>query len=467
MNNLDKKDNLENPQTFINHLDKLKGKKNESETKEFNPFPIEIFPIEIRNIIKETNKTLNFPIDFIGSSLLFATSVSIGNSIKIKIKEGWVENTVLYLCLVANKGVNKSHPITWGLNPLEKLDELNFGIFLDKTKDYETNQKLSKNEREEQGIEEPVKPFWSQSLVTDFTPESLNSLLVQNKRGIGVYSDEIKGWVGNFNRYNKGSEEQMWLSSWNGKPIRVNRKSSNPILISCPFISVIGTIQPAVLKIFGENNRADNGFLDRLLFACVEDLEKPYWSEEELNPDITKSWGEILNKILDFPIQIDESGNPNSEILEFSKDAKNRIYEWQRQITDFSNESKNDDIMGINAKIEMYAVRFSLILQMLFFACGEKKDIVSLKAVNGAIALVEYFTKSALRVREIINNSNPVENLSADKKNLYDALPDTFTTKQGMQLAFIHGIKERTFKRFLNEKGFFEKTKQGEYSKTQ
>ena len=80
---------------------------------------------------------------------------------------------------------------------------------------------------------------------------------------------------------------------------------------------------------------------------------------------------------------------------------------------------------------------------------------------------MEYFTKSALRVREIINNSNPVENLSADKKNLYDALPDTFTTKQGMQLAFIHGIKERTFKRFLNEKGFFEKTKQGEYSKTQ
>ena len=137
------------------------------------------------------------------------------------------------------------------------------------------------------------------------------------------------------------------------------------------------------------------------------------------------------------------------------------------QITDFSNESKNDDIMGINAKIEMYAVRFSLILQMLFFACGEKKDTVSLKAVNGAIALVEYFTKSALRVREIINNSNPLENLSADKKNLYDTLPETFTTKQGLQLAFIHGIKERTFKRFLNEKEFFEKTKQGEYSKTQ
>ncbi len=467
MTNSETKENLAKPETFINHFDELKGFKDESKAKVSNSFPLEIFPVEIQKIIKETNKTLNFPIDFICSSLLFATSVAIGNSMKIKIKNEWVENTVLYLCLVANKGVNKTHPMKWALKPLRKLDESNFGIFLEKTKEYSTNMKLTKNEREEQGLDEPVKPFFEQCLVQDFTPEALNTILKLNKRGIGVSSDELSGWIGNFNRYNKGSEEQMWLSSWSGQTIQVNRKSDDPILIPFPFISVMGTIQPAVLKIFAENNRAENGFLDRLLFACVEDLEKPYWSEEELNPDITESWNEILNKISNLPIHLDESGNPLSEILEFSIDGRKRIFEWQRQITDFSNESKNDDIMGINAKIEMYAIRFSLILQMLFFGCGEKKDKVSLKAVNGAIALVEYFTKSALRVREIINNSNPLENLSADKKNLYDALPDTFTTKQGVQLAFIHGIKERTLKRFLNDKGFFEKIKQGEYSKTQ
>ena len=467
MNNLDKNENLENPQTFISHFKELKGENDKNEGKTFNPFPIEIFPIEIQKIIKETNQTLNFPIDFIGSSLLFATSVAIGNSIKIKVKNEWVESTVLYLCMVANRGINKSHPMKWAIKPLRRFDELNFGIFIEKTKEYSTNLKLTKNEREEQGLEEPVKPFFEQCLVQDFTPEALNTILKLNKRGIGVASDELSGWIQNFNRYNKGSEEQMWLSSWSGQPIQVNRKSDDPILIPCPFISVIGTIQPAKMKIFSENNRAENGFLDRLLFACVENLDKPYWSEEELNPDITESWFDIINKILRVPFHLDESGNPMSEILEFSVDGRKRIFEWQRQITDFSNESKNDDIMGINAKIEIYAIRFSLILQMLFFACGEKKETVSLKAVNGAIALVDYFTKSALRARELINNSNPLENLSADKKNLYDALPDTFTTKQGMQLAFIHGIKERTFKRFLNDKAFFEKIKQGEYSKTQ
>ena len=518
--------NMLKAKTFKNHFDELINGKSHNETMILNTFPIEIFPIEIQKIIKETNETLNYPIDFIGSSILFATSLAIGNSLKVRIKNGWVENTVLYLCLVGNKGINKSHPISWALKPLEEVDKLNYEIFLEKIKEYEANQKITKKEREEQGIEELVKPFWEQCLVSDFTPEALISLLKQNKRGIGVYSDELSGWIANFNRYNKGSEEQMWLSSWNGKPIweqclvsdftpealisllkqnkrgigvysdelsgwianfnrynkgseeqmwlsswngkpiRINRKSSEPIFIPYPFISVIGTIQPSVLKIFGEKNRAENGFLDRLIFTYVEDLNKPYWSEEELNPEIPKSWDDILTKISNLPIHIDESGNPISEILEFSIEAKKRIYEWQRKITDFSNESKNDDIMGINAKIEMYAIRFSLILQMQFFACGEEKDSISLKAVNGAIALVEYFTKSAIRVRERINNFNPLDNLTTDKINLYNVLPDTFTTKQGTQLAFVHGISERTFKRMLNDKELFEKRKQGEYSKT-
>lgn len=448
-------------ESILRHMNELK---NEGKTKS-NDFPTEIFPIEIQKIIKETNETLNFPIEFIGSALLFATSVAIGNSVKVKIKNDWIENTVLYLCFVGNKGINKSHSISWALKPLEEVDKINYEAFIEKNKKYEANQKISNKERAEQEIEEVEKPYWEQCLISDFTPEALNKLLSLNQRGIGVYSDELSGWIANFNRYNKGNEEQMWLSSWSGKPIRVNRKTTEPIFIQSPFISVIGTIQPAILKIFGENNRSENGFLDRLLFAFVDDLIKPYWSEKELSDDISKSWKRILLTILNISLPFDERGNPISEILGFSEEAKVKIYKWQREITDLSNGSKNDDVMGINAKIEMYAVRFSLILQMLFYACGEKRETISLKAVDGAIALVEYFTTSAIKVRDRINNLNPVENLSSDKKNLYNMLPETFTTQQGVQLALIHGISARTFKRMLANKEFFEKNKQGEYTK--
>ena len=118
-------------------------------------------------------------------------------------------------------------------------------------------------------------PIWEQLLVTDFTPEALIEVHKFNKNGIGVYADELASWFKNFNRYNSGSEEQFWLSVWSGKPIRINRKTSEPIFISLPFISVIGTIQPAVLKELAKD-RTENGFMDRILFVIPDDLKKNY-----------------------------------------------------------------------------------------------------------------------------------------------------------------------------------------------
>src|SRR5699024_4916036 len=113
--------------------------------------------------------------------------------------------------------------------------------------DYDTILNLTKTERGQQGFDQPTEPAWQQSLVSDFTPEALTDVHKFNKRGVGVYADELASWFKNFNRYNKGSEEQFWLSVWSGAPIRINRKTSEPIYIQKPFISVVGTIQPGVL----------------------------------------------------------------------------------------------------------------------------------------------------------------------------------------------------------------------------
>ena len=50
---------------------------------------------------------------------------------------------------------------------------------------------LTKKDREQQGYTKPVKPILEQHLVTDFTPEALTDVHKFNKRGIGVYADEL------------------------------------------------------------------------------------------------------------------------------------------------------------------------------------------------------------------------------------------------------------------------------------
>ncbi len=458
-------DDLNSPDAIINHIEQLKQSTAKEKELKANPFPVEVFPLPIQEIIKATNESLNFPIDFIGASMLYAVSVAIGNTHKIEIMKDWQENAVLYLSIVGRAGTNKSHPFSFALKPIEQRDNLKFQKYQKEKQEYDTVVKLTKKERDDQGIDVPIKPIWEQHLVTDFTPEALTDVHKFNKRGIGVYADELASWFKNFNRYNKGSEEQFWLSNWSGKPIRINRKTSEPTYIPFPFISVAGTIQPGVLNELAQN-RTENGFLDRLLFVVPDSLKKDYWSEKQLDTVFIENWEIIIKNLLDVSIIEDETFNPQPEILNFTPEANKLLSEWQRELTDLSNKPENEAISGIYAKMEVYAVRLALILEMMLFACGEgNKQAVGIEAVQGALKLVEYFKNSAFKVHSIVSNASPLDKLPTYKQNLYIALPDTFTTSEGLQIAESMKMTERTFKRFITNKELFEKTRQGGYEK--
>ncbi len=200
-------------------------------------FPINVFPEQIQNIIQEANSTLNFPIDFLSCSILYAVSVAIGNTHKLKIKTGWIENALLFMILVGKKGINKSHPISFAIQPILDRDRK---LFTQYRKDYADYQEAITTDGVDKSSLE--KPVLKKTIVSDFTIEALTEIHAQNERGIGVYVDEIAGWFKNFERYTQGSQQEFWLSVFSGKPIISDRKSSKPVHLNHPFFSVIGSI---------------------------------------------------------------------------------------------------------------------------------------------------------------------------------------------------------------------------------
>ena len=447
---------------FKNHIKDLSNKNKLDK----NLFPVDVFPHAVQEIIYTTNKALNYPIDFIGSSILFAVSVAIGNSYKAELIKGWQEIAVVYLALVGRSGTNKSHPLSYALNPLHEIDKLNYRKYERSKEEYEILTEMTNKERKENGFDEPVKPFWKQYLISDFTGEALSDVHDINKRGIGVYVDELATWFNNFNRYNKGSEEQFWLSNWSGKSLTINRTSKNPKLIPNPYISVIGTIQPSVLDELAKD-RKETGFLERLLFVMPENLKKEVWSDEELDPGIDKKWQNIIYRLLDLELkENDETKELYSNILHFTQEAKDYLFEWQKNFTEEFNKPKNEEFVGIAAKIETYTIRFALILELADYACiNSGKKNISINSVKGAIKLSEYFLGSAIRVRSYLLNYNPVEKLEKIKQKIYNNLPEQFTTQTGVKTAIELGIKERTFKTLLKNKELFEKISHGLYEK--
>jgi hypothetical protein len=429
-------------------------------------FPVDAFPLPIQQIIAATQETLNFPIDYTAASVLFAASVAIGNTHCVEVKNKFTQTAVLYLAIVGRAGTTKSHPLTFALQPIADSDAKSFRQYEQLKQEFDAASNLSKKEREEQGIGELVKPVWKKFLLIDFTPEALAEVHKFNKRGIGVYADELAGWFKNFNRYNSGSEMEFWLSQWSGKAINIDRKGGEPNYLPNPFISVGGTIQNGILEELAKNSRTQNGFIDRILFVILNNKKEP-WSDSDLPQEIIDNWYRIIQNLLEMPLSFDaETQNPKPQVLRFTPEAKALLIAWQIKNTDACNAVESELLSGMYSKMDMYILRLALILELLQYACGESQKLaIGERAVEGAIKLAEYFKKSALKVHSILSNASPLDKFPTDKQNFYHELPDTFTTEQGLEIAKSVRFPERSFKRFLNQKELFSRVSRGEYEK--
>lgn len=463
-------DNTQSNNISINDLkNEIQSIKSDILSTDDSPqFPVKIFGAAIEDIIQSTHKSLGFPIDYTGASILYCCSIAIGATYQAQLKNGWIESATLYLAILGKSGISKSHPLSWALNPIFKRDNHTFKIYEQKMKYYEDAVSMSKKEREEAGLDQPQeKPHWIKSLMTDFTPEALIDVHYHNKRGIGIYVDELASWFKSFGRYTKSAEQEFWLSTWGNKPITVDRKGSEPCRIGFPFISVAGTIQYSLLPDLSSDNRGSNGFLDRILFVLNESLQKPYWTEDELPDDIPMIWGSVLDNLFSIAYDIDEFGQYKSKILKFNAQAKRLMFQWNRRMTDECNDLDNEALSGIYSKMDTYCIRFALILEVVKNAVnGTVPKAIGVDAVQGAFELADYFIHTAKKVRSILDTSiDPVEKLPDDKRKLYDRLPINFEASEAVKIGSELSIPERNIYRLLKDTDLFKKVKRGFYEK--
>lgn len=416
------------------------------------PFPVEVFPDAVRRIIFATHDCLNFPIDYIAPALLFTASVACGNAVTIEIKKGWTDKAIFYIAIVGDRGTNKSSCLAFALAPLREKDMHEYQTYSKMRSQFDAELRKPLRERN-LSLEEPT---YCQTILSDFTSEVIVRQHKINRRGLAVYCDELMGFINNFNKYRSGSDEQMWTQLFTGSGIVVNRVSSEPVNIPDTCIGVIGTIQPEVLKDFARN-KISSGFIDRWLFAYPDKVRYPELNDNELDGRTPKEWSRIANRILG----IKYDGKP--KVLRFAPDAKDVFYEWYNNLARQKNNS-SPSFAGMATKMERYCTRFALVLEVIRYGCGESKlKEISLDSVKGAICLSYYFLASAIKAHRKFS-SNPLNNLTEKQRAIYNDLPITFDTGEGIEIAKEHKVSERTFKDWLKS-DYFRHIKHGTYEK--
>jgi hypothetical protein len=360
-----------------------------------NDFPIEVFPFKIQTLIAEANRTLYFPIDYIASAILAAGSIALGRKLIVKVKEGWTEQSVLYIALVGSPGDNKSHPLEFALKPIMKAQSEIYDEYKIALDQY---RKLTDEDKQGQR-----PPIWKQYILNDFTNEALLSAHLCNLNGIGVYKDELMGWINEMNRYRNGGDEQFWISNFSGKPIVVNRKSGENYQIDHPFISVIGTVQPGIMDQIFTNEKSANGFTDRILFAYPENLSAMKWTEHEIESEYLKKYDEIIGNIISLAISDDKF--VQSKTIGFDESAKEIFKDFYDTIQiERHKKIANSKVLEYSAKLISYVPRLALILQVLSWAAEGKRtnDQIDTDSIIGAIKIVEYYKNCYSRIiREV------------------------------------------------------------------
>ena len=416
------------------------------------PFPMTVFPPEVQEIIKQTHKCLNFSVDHISSSLLFAASIAIGNSITVEIKNEWVDKAILYIAIVGKPGTNKSAPLKYALRPLFDRDRKELKKYEKLKAAFDEAMKIPAKERKSV----PVEPEYKQTVLSDFTTEVLVRQHKINPRGLCVYVDELIGFIKCFNKYRSGNDEQIWTQLYNGGSVIVNRVSSEPLNIEDTCIGVIGTIQPGLLQEFAKG-KTESGFVDRWLFAYPDDSEYPKMNNEQLPKEITVCWSGIIDKIYKIPYK------GNEKPVKLTRDAMDIYAKWFNALADQKNVSSSS-FAEMATKMERYCIRFSIVLEALKFACGKKTlKSISADSVKGGIDLCYYFIGCAQKAKKKFD-SNPIDDLTEKQKKIYLELPISFTTSEGLEIACENNMSERTFKEWLKSK-FFRHISHGQYEK--
>lgn len=365
-------------------------------------FPIDIFPTEMQNYLKECHSKLDSSIDYMGCSMLWLISVCVGNSINVEVKKGWIENLTVWISIVGKAGLGKTPSISNVISPLIKINQKEIKNYIKERDKFDFYTNLGKKEKEEHP--EVFEPKKTQFIANDITLEALVDLHQESDNAVGVFKDELAGWLKDMNKYREGSDLEFWLSTWSGKSVNLNRLTRKGSFVEKPFIPVLGGIQPSIFNSFYTDENKDNGFMDRMLLS-FPDLKIDCYNEKEIDENTLVWYKESIIMFYD-TLKSFIKRNDDGEIIpmtaKFSEDARK---EWVRMFNETTiiqnDENENEYLKSMLPKQKSYIPRFACLIHTFdeFFSEGGNTLLISKDSILKAEKLSKYFVATAKKIK--------------------------------------------------------------------
>jgi hypothetical protein len=279
-------------------------------------FDFTLLPSSLHKWGKDIQHRLQCPADYVGVAIMISLAAAVGNRVMIQPKandHSWKVVPNLWGLLIGSPSSMKSPAMDSALRHISKME----GVL-----------------REIEIITSEGSSFPKRIMVRDTTIEQLQVIQSKNPTGILYVQDEISALFRKFEQPSNNDRPYL-LEAFNGNSsYSVDRVSRSSVFIEKNTLSLIGTIQPDVLKdIFMSKGSSNDGFMQRLQLAVWPDPVKQEYIDEPPNEDADSIAWNTFTGLYDL----------EGKVLCFCPKAQEVFTNWYKDSIRIIDELNKDD----------------------------------------------------------------------------------------------------------------------------
>ncbi|EDP76265.1 DUF3987 domain-containing protein [Hydrogenivirga sp. 128-5-R1-1] len=367
------------------------------------PFPFGGLPYYVREIIRAYSTAYNVDPTYTAMAVLTLFSSVVGNSVWIASKRDFYTSPFLWSVVVQDTGGGKTPLLRGLMKPLYEIQKVLWEKYQEELKEWKRLDDSDKKKKD--------PPKLGHLFAEDFTIEALAEVLSQDQRGVLIKRDEVAGLFLSLGQYKKkgGDDRQRLLELWNvGGSWKIDRKGKT-LYIHPIGASIIGGIQPQILRRLFEKEDFDSGLMPRFLWLILPRRER-VWVEAEVDEHIINLWRNLLR--WGRSIHFDGGSEPiilNSEAKELFREFYNRRGKMEMVLP--------YPLSAFVPKLIEYTLRFALLHHLLLeaerlkFAFSKESDritpLAGLESIKFGIECSYFFLWQAKRLIDSFANRSP------------------------------------------------------------
>lgn len=376
------------------------------------PYPMDAFPVIVREAGFELMRNVQAPDAMIGMGLISAISLACQSVIDVKLPTGQVRPVSQNLLIVAESGERKSTVYSMLHKPFSELDMNAQRTFEAKLAHYEAELDVwqAKNKGIRRAISKaaskgestveldaqlaaqaevkPKVPRLRYFLRQDITAKAIMEALQGNGESIAITTDEGHVLFQSAAMSHLGLLNRLWDSP---EVLPLDRAGREQIMAMDPRVSVSIMTQPAPLKAYMEKRGSiakGNGHWARYLVGWPASKQGFRWvNPNELVWDHLPKLHDRIRELLELYRSMIESGKIKREIVEFSDDAKSRWFELAVQTEQMLRQGEYlNDINDFASKLMEILGRLAAALHYF----GGEGGKITLDTLERAFTMVRW-----------------------------------------------------------------------------